>query len=198
MAGRRKPPQPNTAELQAARPTGVRLAALRERKLVAVAEVARPHGILGEVRLKVYNAESDLLIRRPHVLLVPPDGPELSLAILAVREVDKALLVRFSGVDDRNAAEALRGAAVCVPRSALPPPEDGEFYAWDVEGARAVLPSGELVGHVAELASYPTCDVLVIARDGGKRIEVPLVEAYVSRVDVDQGVIELVTVEGLD
>jgi 16S rRNA processing protein RimM len=176
----------------------VRLGALRERKLVALAEVARPHGIVGEVRLKVYNAESDLLMRRPHVRLVVPDGAELELSITAVREVDKALLVRFAGVDDRNAAEGLRGAAVCVPRSALPPPEEGEFYAWDVEGARAVLPSGEVVGHVAELASYPTCNVLVVAREGGKRIEVPLVEAYVSRVDVEQGVIELVTVEGLD
>jgi 16S rRNA processing protein RimM len=189
---------PPTVPSAVARLTGVRLGALRERKLVALAEVARPHGIVGEVRLKVYNAESDLLIRRPHVLLVLPDGAEQELAMAAVREVDKALLVRFSGVDDRNAAESLRSALVCVPRSALPPPEDGEFYAWDVEGARVVLPSGDVVGHVAELASYPTCDVLVVAREGGKRIEVPLVEAYVSRVDVDQGVVELVTLEGLE
>jgi 16S rRNA processing protein RimM len=198
MRGPRKPPQPTAALPNVARPSSAWLGALRERKLVAVAEVARPHGIVGEVRLKVYNAESDLLVRRPYVRLVLPDGTEQELAMVAVRAVDKALLVRFSGVDDRNAAEALRGAAVCVPRSALPPPEDGEFYAWDVEGARAVLPSGEVVGVVAELASYPTCDVLVIARDGGKRIEVPLVEAYVSGVDVDRGVVELVTLEGLE
>jgi 16S rRNA processing protein RimM len=171
---------------------------LRERKLVALAEVARPHGIRGEVRLKVHNPESDLLVRRPPVRVVLPDGDERALTITAAREADKALLVRFAGIDNRDAAEALRGAAVCVPRSALPPPEDGEFYAWDVEGARAELSSGELVGHVTELASYPTCDVLVVAREGGKRLEVPLVEAYVVRVDVDRGVVELRTLEGLD
>jgi 16S rRNA processing protein RimM len=172
--------------------------ALRERRLVAVAEVARPHGILGEVRLKVHNPDSDLLLRRPAVRLVLPGGAERELAIVAAREVDKALLVRFAGVAGRDAAEGLRGAAVCVPRASLPPPPDGEFYAWDVEGARAVLPSGETVGQIAELTSYPTCDVLVIAREGGKRLEVPLVEAYVSRVDVERGVVELLTLDGLD
>jgi 16S rRNA processing protein RimM len=172
--------------------------ALRERKLVAVAEVARPHGIQGELRLKVYNPGSDLLGRRPPVRLVEPDGNERDARITAVREVDKGLLVRLADVDDRNAAEALRGAIVCVPRASLPPAEEGEFYAWDVEGARAVLRSGEVVGRVAELASYPTCDVFVVVRDNGKRLEIPLVEAYIGRVDVERGVVELVTLEGLD
>src|SRR4051812_30796742 len=50
--------------------------AARERRLVAVAEIARPHGIAGELRLKVYNPGSDLLRRRPPVLLRLPDGTE--------------------------------------------------------------------------------------------------------------------------
>jgi 16S rRNA processing protein RimM len=163
-----------------------------------VAEVARPHGIKGELRLKVYNPASDLLRRRPPVLLRLPDGSEREASITMAREVDKALLVQIAGVDDRNAAEALRGAEVCVPRASLPPPGEGEFYAWDVEGAAAVLTSGEPVGQVIELTSYPTCDVLVVVRPDGKRIEVPLVEAYVARVDAERGVVELVTVDGLE
>jgi 16S rRNA processing protein RimM len=160
--------------------------------------VARPHGIAGELRLKVYNLDSDLLLRRPPVLLRLPDGTERSAALSAAREIDKAFLVRVAGVDDRDAAEALRGAEVCVPRASLPPPAEGEFYAWDLEGAQAMLTSGETVGRVTELASYPTCDVLIVEREGGKRLEVPLVEAYVARIDTDRGVVELVTIEGLD
>jgi len=170
----------------------------RDRRLVPLAEVARPHGIAGELRLKVYNLDSDLLLRRPPVLLRLSDGTERQATFSAAREVDKALLVRVVGVDDRNAAEALRGAQVCVPRASLPPPAEGEFYAWDLEGAQAVLTSGETVGRVTELASYPTCDVLIVEREGGQRLEVPLVEAYVARIDADCGVVELVTVEGLD
>jgi 16S rRNA processing protein RimM len=171
----------------------------RETRLVALAEVARPHGIVGELRLKVYNLDSDLLLRRPPVTLRLPDGAVREASLTAVREVDKALLVRLAGVDDRNAAEALRGAQVLVRRDALPPAEDGEFYACDVEGAQVVLASGEAVGRVVGLTSYPTCDVLLVERAaGGKRVEVPLIAAYVKDVDVERGVVEVVTLDGLD
>jgi 16S rRNA processing protein RimM len=174
------------------------MSADRDSRLVALAEIARPHGIAGEVRLKVYNLDSDLLRRRPPVTLRLPDGTERQVSLTAVRDADKALLARLAGVDDRNAAEALRGAVLLVRRDALPPVEAGEFYACDLEGAEAKLVSGETVGHVTGLTSYPTCDVLVVERAGGKKLEVPLVEAYVSRVDAEKGVVELVTVEGLD
>jgi 16S rRNA processing protein RimM len=168
------------------------------RDRVALAEVARPHGIAGEIRLKVYNLDSDLLLRRPKVSLHLVDGVVREAAITAAREVDKALLVRLAGVDDRDAVEALRGAILSVARDALPPPEEGEFYAHDVEGAAAVLAGGEPVGRVTGLASYPTCDVLLVERPGGKVLEVPLLPAYIARVDVARGVVEIVTLDGLD
>jgi 16S rRNA processing protein RimM len=166
--------------------------------MVAVAEVARPHGVVGELRLKLYNEGSDLLTRRPRIRLLHADGVERDAALTGVREANKALLVRLAGVDDRNAAEALRGARILVARADFPPLDEGEFYACDIEGARAVLRSGEEVGRVAGIASYPTCEALVVDLGGGKRIEVPLVEAYVGAVDAARGVVELVTIEGLD
>ncbi len=94
-----------------------------------------------------------------------PDGTERETTLTAARETDKALLVRIAGVDDRNAAEALRGAEICVPRAALPPPEEGEFYAWDLEGAagRADVRASPWA-RCSRLTSYPTCDVLVVDR----------------------------------
>lgn len=164
---------------------------------VAVAEVARPHGVQGELRLKIYNPASDLLARKPRVRLRLADGAVRDTAILVAREVNKALLVRLEGVDDRDAAEALRGAEVCVPRESFPALEEGEFYACDVEGARAVLKGGEEIGFVSGLTSYPTCDVLVIERASGERIEVPLLEPYVGAIDVAGGVVEILTLDGL-
>jgi 16S rRNA processing protein RimM len=194
-------PEAPSAKAKVAVPASTKAPAVpppRNRKLVAVAEVARPHGIVGEVRLKVYNLDSDLLARRPPVILRLPDGTEREATLTAARETDKALLVRIGGVDDRNAAEALRGAQVCVPRTALPPPDEGEFYTWDLEGAQVVLTAGETVGQVLEVTSYPTCDVLVVVRPDGTKLEVPLVATYVARVDAERGVIELNTVDGLD
>ena len=177
------------------------------RRYVPVAEVARPHGVRGELRLKIYNHDSDLLLRRPAVKLVFADGTEREVAIRTAREVNKALLVRLEGVDDRNAAEALRGARLLGPRDSFPPLEEGEFYTCDLEGARAMLSSGEEVGRIVGIESYPTCDVLLIERAAGEpgaegsrppeRLEVPLVEAYVASVDVEHGVVQIVTLDGL-
>lgn len=174
------------------------------RRFVPVAEVARPHGVRGELRLKLYNEGSDLLTelargsrRSPPVPLKLrlPSGEEQPLVLTDARSSNKALLVKFDGVVDCDAAELLRGAVILVPRDAFPPLEEGEFYACDIEGARAMV-GGEQVGVVTELHSYPTCDVLVVKRDGAS-IEVPLTDTYVASVDVAGGVIELVTIEGL-
>jgi 16S rRNA processing protein RimM len=167
------------------------------RRWIPVAEIARPHGVRGELRLKVYNVESDLLAHRRDALLRMPDGEERTVQIASARPVNKAMLMHLRGVDDRDAAAALRGALLCIPRDEFPPLDEGEFYACDLEGARAVLESGEEIGRVRGLRSYPTCEALEI--DGGTRgaIEVPLVDAFVQEVDVENGVVRLVTIEGL-
>jgi 16S rRNA processing protein RimM len=164
---------------------------------VPVAEVARPHGVRGELRLKLYNLGSDLLRRRSEVMLRLKDGSERAASIAAARPANKALLVELRGIDDRDGADALRGAVICVSRADFPPALPGEFYACDLEGARAVLPNGDEVGRVRGLRSYPTCDALEIERGSAGILEVPLVDSYVDEVDVEAGLIRLRTLEGL-
>jgi 16S rRNA processing protein RimM len=110
--------------------------------------------------------------------------------------------MKLFSVDDRDRAEELRGAVLCARRDRFPPLESGEFYACDVEGARVVLEEQEgerVVGHVAELRSYPTVDVLVVApTDDGRPWEVPLVDSVVRGVDVDRGIVTLSTMEGVE
>jgi 16S rRNA processing protein RimM len=196
---RARPPTSPAAPSTAAEPAAPRPARPKAADgYVAVAEVARPHGIQGELRLKVYNPDSDLLLRKPRAILLLSDGETRDVAITAARESNKAILVRLAGVDDRNAAEVLRGAELCVPRDAFPALEEGEFYASDLEGARAVMRSGDELGRVTGVTSYPTCDVLVVERTSGGRLEIPLLDAFVGKVDVANGVVEVVTVEGLD
>jgi len=167
------------------------------RRFVAVAEIARAHGIQGEVRLKLYHDGSDLLAQRPTLKLRLPDGGERTAEISAIRNANKAVLARIVGVADRDAAEALQGAVLLVPRDEFPPLEEGEFYACDIEGARAELGSGEVVGRVLALASYPTCEVLVVERPDGSKLEIPLLDDFVATVDASSGVVRLVTIDGL-
>ena len=162
---------------------------------VVLAEVTRPHGVRGEVRLRVYNADSDLLLDQRSVRLELPDGAARVQAVSSMRRADGAILAKLAGVDDRDAADALRGARVCVRRDAFPPLDDGEFYVCDVEGARVEGPDG-VVGTVRDLASYPTVDALVVEGSKG-RFEVPLLDSFVVVVDVGAGVVRI-TREALD
>ncbi len=166
-------------------------------RYVALAEVARPHGVRGEIRLKVYNPDSEVLLARPAIRLATTDGEIVAARLTSARQVPGALLVRLEGVADRDAVEALRGAAVEVLRTSLQPAGDGEFYFCDLEGCDVVL-AGKRIGRVTSVVSYPTCEVLVVARDGASRLEVPLLERYVCSIDVDQGRIELRTIADLE
>jgi 16S rRNA processing protein RimM len=171
---------------------------------VPLAEVARPHGVRGELKLRLYNRDSDLLLEQDEVLLRFPDGVEQEVSVDAARRADDAILMRLYSVDDRNGAEALRGVIVCVRRGAFPPPSPGEFYACDIEGARVVVDDEEGVaprelGHVTAMRAYPANDVLeVAATDGGLPWEVPLVDAVVRSVDVAAGLVTLLTMVGVE
>jgi 16S rRNA processing protein RimM len=166
---------------------------MAEVRWVALAEVAKPHGLRGEVRLKVYNRDSDLLLTRREVRLRRKDSAGRLVPIESIREVaGGALLVKFRGVDDRNAAELLRGTEVSVQRDAFPPLEPGEFYVCDVLGATIEGPAGPL-GTVEDVVSYPTADALVVRPTGPEKeaVEVPLLDEYVDEVSTDRHVIVL-------
>ncbi|HEX9294988.1 MAG TPA: ribosome maturation factor RimM [Polyangiaceae bacterium] len=156
-----------------------------EVRWVALAEIARPHGVWGEVRVKVYNTDSDLLASRREVLVRRRDGREETMQLESIRGADTGhMLIKFGGIDDRDAAEPLRGSTLCVRRDEFPPLPEGEFYVCDVIGARLVGPSGEL-GTIVDLATYPSTEVLVVQLDDPpkQRAEIPLVEDFVERVD---------------
>lgn len=148
-----------------------------------MAVVARPHGVRGELRLRPYNADSDLLLEVGEVMLRLPSGEGEVLSFEHARRAHDAILVKLPGRDDRNAVEELRGAEVLVRREDFPPLEDDEFYVCDIIGANVVAPEGE-IGRVEGLLSYPTVDVFVVRGEAGVRFEIPLLDDFVERVDV--------------
>jgi len=148
-------------------------------KPVTLAAVIGAHGIAGEVRLKVFA--EDLTAHKSF-----NDG---ALTLKSLRPGSNGAIARFAEVADRNAAEALRGTALTVPRSALPPLGEGEYYHVDLLGLPAVSESGDALGAVIAVDNYGAGDVLEIERPDGKRFMVPMKPEAVPEWDDNRMVI---------
>ncbi len=124
-----------------------------------------------------------------------PGGRTLTLE--GLREVKGSVVVaRVPGVADRNAAETLKGLRLYVLRSALPAPEEEEFYYADLEGLRADLAQGGELGRVRRVVNFGAGDMLEIDRDRGT-VLVPFTQAVVPVVDVAGGRVVVDPPEGL-
>jgi 16S rRNA processing protein RimM len=108
------------------------------------------------------------------------------------------LLLRLVGVDDRGAAERLRGTVLTIGMDELPEPEDpDEFHDHQLIGLRAELADGRAVGTVREVVHGPGGELLVLVRDGAADALVPFVRDIVPEVDVPGGRLVLTPPEGL-
>ena len=113
------------------------------------------------------------------------------------RDHSGKLVVRFEGVEDRNAAELLRGRVLQVDARTLPPLEDeDEYYDSQLVGLAAVLADGRPLGTVTDVLHLPHGDVLVVAADG-REVLVPFVRAIVPAVDLAAGTLVVDPPEGL-
>ncbi len=162
--------------------------------LVALGRVTRPHGVRGEVRVHPYWSEGETLEQGEGLWLRTAEGAR-PIAVRSVRRANAVLLMNL-GAEDRDGAEALRGAELCVPRTELPELEEGEYYLVDLIGAR-VEHAGELVGTVVELRLHPSVDAVVIQTPKGKRLEQVLAEPWILSVDTAAKVIQLSSLDGL-
>ena len=157
-------------------------------ELVLLGRVHGAFGIRGELKLESFTDPATAIFRYQPWLLRDAQGNDRELAGARGRESAKGLVATFPGVDDRDAAEALRGSELFAPRSALPPPKPGEYYWVDLEGLRVVNLEGVDFGTVSHLFSTGANDVLVARGDRERMI--PFLEPdYIRSVDFDAGVV---------
>ena len=153
-------------------------------KPVTLAAVAGAHGVTGDVRLKLFGEGVEALSRYPSF----NDG---ALTLKKLRDDGKGgAVARFAEVADRTAAEKLRGTVLTVPRSAMPPLGEGEYYHADLLGLPAVAPDGEAIGTIVAVENFGAGDVLEIALPTGKRTMVPMNAEAVPEWDQARAVID--------
>jgi len=151
---------------------------------ISIGRVGRAHGLDGAVRITRPRAGALAL---GGVVVV--DGVERE--VLRLAGTADAPIVHLDGIDGRDAAEALRGRDLLVPRTELPPLDEDEFWPDDLVGLRAVALDGTPVGVVAEVVPLPSCDALRVERPGEPELLVPLVRDAVPRLDLDAGTLHV-------
>lgn len=162
-------------------------------KPVTLAAIIGAHGVTGEIRLKLFGDGPDSL--RAYKSF---DAGGRALTLKSIRSGSNGAVARFAEIADRNTAEALRGMALTVPRSALPPLAEGEFYHHDLIGLPCISDAGDDLGHIVAVENFGAGDILEIERpvqaDGkpGKRFMVPI---HAATIEVDKAVIEAAYVE---
>jgi 16S rRNA processing protein RimM len=154
---------------------------------LVVARIGRAHGIKGEVTVEVRTDEPELRLAPGAVLATDPPtaGP---LTIERGRVHSGRLLLRFDGVRDRGAAEALRNTLLIAEVDPDERPEDPEeFYDHQLIDLEVITRDGVSVGRVEEVAHPPGQDLLVIKRESGSEALIPFVNEIVPEVDLASG-----------
>lgn len=160
-------------------------------KTVTLAVIIGAHGVAGEVRLKVFAED----------LTAHPVFNGGALTLKSLRPGSNGAIARFAEIADRNAAEAMRGTELTVPRSSLPPLGEGEYYHVDLIGLPVVSAGGETLGTVVAIDNFGAGDVIEIERapvdgKGGKRFMVPMRTEAVPEWDAERLVVADDYVEG--
>lgn len=136
-------------------------------KPVTLAAITGAHGVTGDVRLKLFGEGLDALKRYAAF----NDG---ALTVRTLRNDGKGgAIARFAEVPDRTAAEKLRGTVLTVPRSAMPPLAEGEYYHADIIGLPVTTESGTAIGTVVGIENFGAGDILEIEAVAGGRFMVP-------------------------
>lgn len=158
--------------------------------LVLVGRFGAAQGVRGEIRIKSYTA--DPLSIGGYRPLSDETGAR-TFEIERVRPLKEDMLVaKIKGVDDRDSAQALTGAALFIDRAKLPPPDEDEFYIADLIGIVAVSPDGAEIGRVKNVVNYGAGDILEIAPPEGDSFLAPFTKEVAPKIDFGGGRIVIV------
>jgi 16S rRNA processing protein RimM len=151
--------------------------------MLTLGQMGTAHGIRGWVLVRSYADPPDSLLDHEEWYLAAPNGAERKVRLLEGAPYKEGLRVRLEGIEDRDAARALSGWQVRIPRAWLPPLEEGEHYRDDLVGFTARNVEGIELGQVDYFADLPAGAAMVIRHAAGTEHWVPVAPRHLLKVD---------------
>jgi 16S rRNA processing protein RimM len=162
---------------------------------VRVGRITAAHGVRGDVKIRCFTeSPEDVGAYGP---LSDARGRKITLANLRPAK-GPFIVARIADIADRNAAEALVGCELFVPRDRLPPPEADEWYYADLIGLAAVDRQGQTLGSVVAVHDFGAGDLIEIAGASGKPFMVPFTAACVPDINIADRTITIIPLREAD
>ncbi len=167
-----------------------------DERLVAIGELAGPHGVRGAARLRPFNPDSSVLGEVSEVFLLHGEAATRRFRLAHARPHGGVWLVTLEGLSTPEAVRALQGGRLAVRERELPSLAAGQFYCYQLAGLEVFDDLGNPLGRVSEVLSTNGNDVLVVHDDGGERL-IPMIDRAVREIDLDDRRIVVHLLEGL-
>lgn len=159
---------------------------------IKIGKIVNAVGLKGEVKVYNYSDSKEVYERTPEIYA----GDRL-LKVQNVRMQKNMVILKFSGIDDRNAAEAAKGTELFITEADLPELPEGQFYIRDLIGMEVEEQGGSFHGVVTDVLQNTAQDIFEVKRDDGKTVLIPKVDAFVQKIDGKERLITVTLIEGL-
>ena len=159
------------------------------RSTVKLGRVLGAHGVRGWLKIQSYTDPPQNLLQHPVWTLCDIEGRTSTHKVADAEFDGRWLRARFEGIEDRDAAELLRGQDIEVARASLPPTAEREYYRDDLLGFRVCNRAGVELGQVSHFVDAPAAPVMVVV--GVREFWIPAIPRYLRRVNLGQREIEV-------
>ena len=162
---------------------------MEKKQYIEAGRIVNTHGVAGEVKIEVWLDSPQFLKSFKRCFI---DRREVKL--LSARVHEGFLIVKLEGVEDVNAAMALKGRTVFIDRADARLPK-GAFFLQDIVGASVVDESGSEIGKLVDVMETPASNVYVVK--GEREHLIPAVPEFILSTDADNGIITVHLIEGM-
>jgi 16S rRNA processing protein RimM len=162
---------------------------------VIVGEVQKPHGIRGELRVRPLTEDVERFKSLDSVYL-NRNGERSLFKVLNAKIVPDAVLLRLEEIPTRTEAEQWRQASVEIAGELVQPLPEGQHYYFEMDGLTVVTETGQTIGQIVDIHSYPAHDVYVV-RSESRDIMIPAIAEFVVRVDLEHKLMVVRIIDGL-
>jgi 16S rRNA processing protein RimM len=165
---------------------------------IEIGQIVKPHGLAGRVKVLSYLESDRLLQSLVDAWIGPSRDSAKRYTIENVRREGRThFSLKIEGIEDRNAADALRGLTVSVPCERLETLPEDEYYWEDLIGLAVVTEDGKPLGRIEGIFPTGSNDVYV-CKAGGKEILLPAIDEVIRSVNIEAGTVVVRLLKGLE